>query len=123
MFEFSRNARWNDCFSGQFSNGGDGILVSAECTVIGNNSNHNHNFNVRDSSGIHATGTDNSIRENSVTSNDFGISVDVTGNLLVRNTAANNTINYFLSGTQTLGPIFKGAAIQDTTGPWTNFDY
>lgn len=102
-------------------NSSDGILVSTECTVASNSCNNN--FNARDSAGIHASGTDNCIKENHVVSNDRGFHVEVGGNIIFRNTAANNTINYFIVGSQTLGPIFKGDAPIDVANPWTNFEF
>ena len=102
-------------------NGGDGIVVSSECTVASNNCHGN--FNARDASGIHVTGTDNCIKENNVTSNDRGVTVDVSGNIVFKNTAANNTINYFIVGPQSLAPIFKDKAPLEVTNPWTNFEF
>jgi hypothetical protein len=102
-------------------NGGDGIQVGSECSVISNTSNNN--FNARDSAGVHARGTDNHIRDNNVISNDRGISVDTVGNIILRNTAANNTINFFVIGPQTLGPIFKGTNTVEALSPWHNFEF
>lgn len=99
----------------------DGIVFTSECTVAANSCNNN--FNARDAAGIHATGTDNTIRDNSVVSNDRGLGVDVGGNIILKNTASNNTINYFMVGSQTIGPIFKGPAPIDVTNPWTNFEF
>jgi parallel beta-helix repeat protein len=103
------------------SNGGDGIIVTSECVVVGNGCSNN--FSARDSAGIHATGTDNSIQENHVSSNDRGIAVDAPGNLVIRNSASNNTLNYFVIGEQTIGPIFTERAVEQATNPWTNFQF
>lgn len=102
-------------------NGIDGIWVSSRCTVINNNSNHN--FNLRDAAGIHVTGTDNCLKDNTVIANDRGLGVDVAGNLILRNSAANNTINYFIIGIQTLGPIYRGTNMVEATHPFTNFEF
>lgn len=101
-------------------NGGAGITVTSECTVVGNQSDHN--FNIISAAGIHATGTDNTIKDNNVISNDRGISLDKAGNLVVRNTASNNTINYFYVEGQSIGPVFKGD-LNNATSPWTNFEF
>ncbi|MBI4661379.1 MAG: right-handed parallel beta-helix repeat-containing protein [Verrucomicrobia bacterium] len=102
-------------------NGADGILVSSDCTVAANHCTYN--FNARDAAGIHATGTDNCIKENHVVSNDRGLSVEIAGNIIFKNTAANNTINYLILGSQTIGPVVKGTAPIEVTNPWTNFEF
>jgi parallel beta-helix repeat protein len=67
------------------------------------------NFLARDAAGIHATGTDNSIQENTLVSNDWGLRVEVPGNLIIKNSAANNSLNYFVTGTpQAMGPVVNG---------------
>lgn len=102
-------------------NAGDGILATSQCTITGDQCNNN--FNARDAAGIHVTGVDNCIKDNHVAANDRGVSVDAAGNLLIRNTAANSTINYFSSGAATLGPIFSGVPTDQVSNPWMNFDY
>jgi parallel beta-helix repeat protein len=81
----------------------DGIAVTKECTVIRNTCNGNVDFIM--AAGIHALGTDNVIQENTVISNDRGIAVDVEGNMIVKNTLNNNTLNLYTTGDQTLGPV------------------
>lgn len=46
------------------------------------------------STGIGATGSDNRIESNNVTDNDRGIDVDIAGNLITRNSASGNTLNW-----------------------------
>ena len=104
------------------NNGGDGIRVSTECLVL---SNHCHgNDNVIDSAGIHATGAKNQIRDNSVTSNVRGVSLDVDGNFVARNLASNNTINYRRTPSQTMGTVLTSLDDPATSGePWANFAF
>lgn len=102
-------------------NSGDGILVASECVVRGNTSTGN--FLARDAAGIHAVGTDNIIKENDVVSNDMGILVQQAGNLIVNNTAANNSLNYRMVGApQSIGPIQSGP-LPDVTNPLSNVEF
>lgn len=101
-------------------NSGDGIRVGSQGVVISNTSSDN--FLARDAAGIHATGTDNLIQENIVFSNDMGILVDAAGNMVTKNTAANNSLNYRANGTQAIGPIVTGQ-YSDLTNPIANFDF
>jgi parallel beta-helix repeat protein len=102
-------------------NGGDGIRVSTECLVVGN---HCHgNDNVVDSAGIHATGTKNQIRDNSVTSNVRGISLDVDGNFVARNLASNNTLNYRRTQNQTMGNVLTTLDAASSEQAWANFAF
>jgi parallel beta-helix repeat protein len=99
-----------------------GILVVDDCQVVGNTCVGNSN--VRDAAGIHVMGTDNSIRENYAKGNERGISVDVAGNFIVKNTAANNSLNYFITDeiNQTLGKIMK-AGDNIAAPAWANFEF
>jgi parallel beta-helix repeat protein len=103
-----------------FQNSGDGISVTSECVVLGNHAAGN--FLARDAAGVHATGTDNAIQENRVISNDWGIRVEAAGNLIMKNSAANNSLNYFITGTQALGPIVTGTPTE-LTYPSANFEF
>jgi hypothetical protein len=104
------------------NNGGDGIRVSAECLVFNNQCHANDN--VIDSAGIHATGTKNQIRDNSVTSNVRGVSLDADGNLVVRNLASNNTLNYRRTPSQTMGAVLNTLDDPATASQaWANFAY
>jgi hypothetical protein len=67
-------------------------------------------------------GSDNVIRENTVIANDRGLSIEAGGNLLLQNSAANNSLNYFISGTQTQGPIVSGQT-EESAHHWANFDF
>jgi hypothetical protein len=103
-------------------NSGDGIQVTSECTLIGNTATGN--FLARDAAGIHATGQDNVIRDNEMLSNDTGMLIEVAGNFIIRNTAANNSLNYrILNSSQAMGPIVSSANVKDTTNPVANFEF
>jgi hypothetical protein len=103
-------------------NNGDGIVVTSECMVVANNANNN--FLARDAAGIRATGTDNCIKENNMTANDWGLRVEVSGNLIIKNSAANNSINYFITGaSQAMGPVLPGNQLADNTNPHANFEF
>jgi hypothetical protein len=104
------------------NNGGDGIRVTAECLVHDNNCHGNDN--VVDSAGIHATGNKNQIRDNSVTSNVRGVSLDVDGNFVARNFASNNTLNYRRTQNQTMGTVLT--TLDDPASSaqaWANFAF
>jgi len=102
-------------------NPGDGISVTSECHVVGNTSNRNSHLTA--SAGIHAIGTDNVIEQNTVISNDFGISVDVEGNMIVKNIANNNTINFRTIGDQTIGTVVSTFDPTIPNDPQSNFTF
>ena len=104
------------------NNGGDGIRVTVECLV--HNNNCHGNDNVVDSAGIHATGNKNQIRDNSVTSNVRGVSLDVDGNFVVRNFASNNTLNYRRTQNQTMGTVLTTLDDPSSSAQaWANFAF
>ncbi len=89
-----------------------------------------------DAAGIHSTGADNRIEGNNVTDNTRGIDVDSTGTLIIKNSAAGNTINYEIAANNVFGAIVDrtapaSAAVSGstapssagTTDPWANFSY
>ncbi len=102
-----------------YYNLGDGIQVShnsrvADCTC--NTNGHG----TGDGAGIHATGQDNRIDGNNVTDNDRGIDVDLSDNLIVRNSASGNATNYDIAAGNDTGTI------QTTpvgAGAWDNFEF
>ena len=71
----------------------DGITVDSLCRVEGNTSQGN-GVGTAVGYGVHATGRTNRIDGNMATNNDRGIDVDAGGNLIVRNDASLNTINF-----------------------------
>jgi hypothetical protein len=99
----------------------DGILVTSECSVIHNRSNRNTRLSA--AAGIHATGTGNHIEENSCFSNDRGIGVDAGGNFIFKNTTSNNSLNYYINGDQSMGPIVTTIDPNETLYPLSNFAF
>ncbi|HEY6168938.1 MAG TPA: right-handed parallel beta-helix repeat-containing protein [Verrucomicrobiae bacterium] len=117
-----------------YNNDGDGIQVRVSCIVLDNICNGN-GFN-GDGAGIHVIERRNRIDGNTVISNDRGIDVDLGSNLIIRNSAGGNTINYDIVGDNRYGPIVDIAAVGTaavsgnsapstltTTDPWANFRY
>jgi hypothetical protein len=103
-------------------NSGDGIRVTSECAVVGNTSTGN--FLARDAAGVHAIGTDNIVRENSLLSNDMGLLIELAGNFIIKNTAGNNSLNYrILDSSQAIGPIVSQSDLKDSLSPVANFEF
>ncbi len=102
-------------------NGNDGIAFTDQCVVSRNNANANSNL--KGAAGIHAKGTDNVIQENSVTANDRGIAMEAGGNFVVKNTATNNSLNFFTTGDQLMGPVVSTFDGTDPINPMSNFIY
>ncbi|MCF7863960.1 MAG: right-handed parallel beta-helix repeat-containing protein [Kiritimatiellales bacterium] len=113
------------------ANRGDGIRVSGDCLVFGNNCDSN---GTGDGAGIHAISSDCRIENNTVTDQDRGIDVDGIGNLIVRNSASGNTVNYEIASGNSVGTIIStpaSGAISGSTGgtgvgttdPWANFSF
>lgn len=109
-------------------NTGDGIHVTFDSLVVGNLCDSNG------AAGIHATSTDNRIEGNNVGDNARGIDVDSAGNLIIKNSAAANTINYSIVANNKVGVIVfapnsgaisgsTGGAGVGTTRPWDNFSF
>jgi parallel beta-helix repeat protein len=73
-------------------NKGDGIRVTSTATVSGNHCEGN-GASTGSGAGIRAAGGDNRIEANNVSGNDRGIEVTAPGNLILKNSAANNTTN------------------------------
>lgn len=108
-------------------NTGDGIEVPGNCTLLNNTCDAN-------TAGIRATGTDNRIDGNSLMRNDLGMDVTLTGNLIFKNTASGNTLNYQIIAGNRVGVIVEapssavvsgstGGAGVGTTNAWANFSY
>ena len=103
-------------------NGGDGVEVNSDCQVLGNTCRHNGYPDPAAGAGIHALGANNRIDSNHVTGNDWGLLVDVVGNLIIRNSASDNATNYFFTGTQSFGPTNLVTGVV-TNHPWANFAF
>ncbi|MES2920487.1 MAG: right-handed parallel beta-helix repeat-containing protein [Verrucomicrobiota bacterium] len=116
-------------------NKGDGIQISSDSRVVGNNCDSN-GFSGGNAAGIHSTGSDNRIEGNNVSDNTRGIDVDSSGTLIIKNSAATNAINYEIAGNNVFGEIVNRTALlvaavsgsaavssAGTTDPWANFSY
>ena len=85
------------------NNRGDGIRVTASCLILENNCEYN-------AAGVHSTDTNNRIEGNNLISNGRGINVDAAGNLIVRNSASNNSTDYVIAANNRYGPIIDLSA-------------
>ena len=126
-FEVQSRSQVRECAAS--ANRGDGIKVSTACLVRDNISSLNGSGG--DGAGIHATGPDNRIEGNTVTGNDRGIHVQtgVVGNLILKNSASENTTHFEIGNDNPRGPIVNVANHEDITPvagsnhPWANFVY
>jgi len=99
-------------------NGADGIQASGNSTIIGNNCNDN-------AVGINVSGRRCRIESNNVEENGTGIGGAGTKNIIIKNTAARNAINYDIPADNAVGEIIDvslSAGVPITSGnPWANF--
>jgi parallel beta-helix repeat protein len=93
------------------ANTGDGIEVDNLSRVEGNTCEEN-GVEAANGAGVHVTGRANRVDGNTVTRNDRGIDVDSGGNLVVRNDASLNPMNY---------DIVPGNADANVASPGSNF--
>ena len=116
------------------SNRGDGIRLSSSSLARKNDSSSNGSSG--DGAGIHVRKSENRIEGNNVVGNSRGIDVDGAGNVIVKNTARANTVNYDLVTNNVFGTILdrtapasaavsgNGAANSTgTTDPLANISY
>jgi parallel beta-helix repeat protein len=96
----------------------DGINAGDGNRIVGNNCVGNGNGG--DGAGIHVTSQRNVIMDNTVLQNDRGIDVDAVNNLIVKNSASSNDIEYSIVGGNKVGAT---SADPTTAGPWANFDF
>lgn len=96
------------------SNTLDGIHVGGGCTVR-NNTTRGNGQGDTPSAGIRATGSVNRIEGNHSGANDFGIYVQSTGNIIVRNTCANNTTAWVITSDNFYGTIIDRSS--ESTSP------
>jgi len=96
----------------------NGIIVFSNCKVTENNCLYNGNGG--DGAGIYVLNYSNRIERNHVISNDRGIDVDGNNNIIVKNTASANIIEYDIVGGNKVGTISTDPT---TAGPWDNFDF
>ncbi len=111
------------------SNGNGGIMVGMANIVTGNTLRNNagDDINIDSSckvtnnlckgggsdSGIHARGSGNRIEANNVSYNAIGIDVDSGFNLIIKNSAGNNTTHYDIAANNSYGPIVNVAGVGD----------
>jgi parallel beta-helix repeat protein len=111
-------------------NRGDGIRAVSDVKIIGNTCDDNGNGG--HGAGIHVIYHDNHIDSNHVTDNDYGISVLVAHNLIVRNRVRGNGTNYVIATGNVVGAILSptvsgaisgsaGGGGWGSTDPWANF--
>jgi parallel beta-helix repeat protein len=124
------------------ANGTNGIIAAFGATITGCTVRDNRTgINVGDDSrimnnicdqggtpgttvGILVSGSDNRIDGNHVTDNGTGIDVNGTGNLIVRNTAAGNTVHYsILAGNNSAAIVVSPGLAFASAAPWANFQY
>lgn len=90
------------------SNESHGIQVTSNCIVLANTCTSNNTV-AGDAGGILA-GSDNRIEGNHCPGNDRGIRATGTGNVVVRNTCGNNSINWDIAANNVVGPILDRRA-------------
>ena len=85
-------------------NTGDGLEVPGNCTLLSNTCDSN-GVGAAIGAGIKVTGTDCHVDGNTLMRNDLGMDIQLTGNFIVRNTAAGNTTNYQIVANNKVGTI------------------
>jgi len=110
-----------DCSSRQ--NTLDGINFTSDCMIRGNACSGN-GFGAGDGAGIHVTIGNNRIEENHCTGADRGIDVDAAGNIIIKNTCADNTTDWAFVANNIFGPIVDrrvpGTGIISGFGPFAS---
>lgn len=105
-------------------NATDGIKAEYNNTIRNCEALSNGDASWNTGAGIRLTGANNRVEGNSASHNDTGIDADAAGNIIITNSAADNTTNYsFVSG-NTYGPIVTGGnGAISSTSPWANFAF
>ena len=114
------------------SNTGDGIRVFGLSKVTGNSSSDNNNGS--DAAGVHVTGSYCVVEGNKVSLGNRGIKVDGPFNLIIKNHANLNGIDYVIVAQNRVGVIVSappsgaisgssGGAGMGTTDPWANIAF
>jgi parallel beta-helix repeat protein len=78
----------------------DGIRANFGCSILNNNCNQN-------ATGIRVVNSDNRIEGNHVTNGTTGLLVEGTRNLIIKNTAADNTTYWSIAANNVYGPIIN----------------
>jgi parallel beta-helix repeat protein len=99
----------------------NGIWTSSDSKITGNTCNNNgENLT---GAGIHVTQGGTRIDSNTVTDNVRGIYVDSPFNLVIRNSASENTTNYdIVAGNKDAQVLSPGSGFV-STNPWANFSF
>jgi len=112
--------------SGNFcsNNTGNGIRAWSYCRVI-ENTCYNNGYSTATASGIRTSSSHNSVENNLVFSNDYGINIQGNDNFFVGNRSHNNTTDYNYAAGNLYGQIVDGTAGGQisTTDPFTNFRF
>jgi hypothetical protein len=150
---FARNGtRVTNCLARD--NFGDGINAGDECIIIGNTVTRNEGDGIEtdgdslvkdnvvsfnrteagDGAGIRVRFHGSRIEGNHLRVNDFGLNIMHTHNLIIRNSAVSNTMNYRIVPSNRVGTIIPAPGTTSmiegdsggglgTTDPWANFAY
>jgi hypothetical protein len=101
--------------------GDHGIRVTRNCYVLNNTCQGDTNSLAGD--GVRVVGAGNRIEANHCTGHEHGIMLEQAGNLVLRNSARGNTVNYDITGTQTIGPVITETGTLTNANPWANFEF
>lgn len=113
------------------SNTTHGIQVGNDCRVRNNTCDSNGSA-IADGAGIYILNAsfpfinaDNRVEENNCSDNDYGIRIEDTGNIAIRNTCSGNTVaNFNIVAGNTKGAILSLAGADITTSnSWANIEY
>lgn len=115
-FQVGGSSALNNCKA--MNNKGDGFRIAdrtsaVNCVAVWNGALAGAGGN---GAGIHAVSLGNRIEGCTVTSNDRGIEVSVSGNTIVRNNARLNTSQYPIAAGNDVGPITTAAAMVSPVG-------
>jgi len=119
------------------NNTAGGIIVSSNSMITNNQcSNNGATTNNINAAGILIAGTffgQSYIGNNTVTGNGHGVGVLSNHNIIVRNTASSNAVNYAINASNIVGVVVAapssgpvngtGGAGVGTTDPWANFSF
>ncbi len=106
------------------SNTSHGIAIFGEAIVSRNNCTGN-GFSTGNGSGIRSSGDNSRIDGNNCTNNTRGIEVTGSGNIIIQNTAAGNTVvNYTIAAGNAVGTIINVSGLTiTTTATFANLQY
>jgi parallel beta-helix repeat protein len=105
-------------------NNGHGIYIATSGLATGNNCREN-GYGVPICAGIYAYGANIRVEANNVTNNDYGIQVPLGGNIIVKNSASDNGINYNIAAGNAYGQIINvaGGGSFVNSDPTANFEF